>query len=353
MRRARERGCTVTPAIKPFTGENKMQKWGSSFVASLGLVTAVGMLSGCAAGLKIPLKDPAPSSVAYAAPATPAPTPLVLTFKDGLAEAGRTNLQLGSVLNPTLESKGAPFNAVPWVATHTTAELKARGVPTTLGDAGTLVTVKQVRIQNQRANGYAPLVTFTSAKAEVVTPQGPRTITAYIKRAKVPVWSFDEVIEPAYNDPLSLLTKELAAKLNQQLVGQSITDAQVETLVAAIRKDGATRADAYLDVYQLGFGNNRSAVPELVKLTTHSSEYVRLAALSSLGILKATDQYAFLVARYESRTGLWQDRAMALKAVGDLGTPEALEYLRKEQETLRTSTEKESRWNRDIIELYL
>ncbi len=178
-------------------------------------------------------------------------------------------------------------------------------------------------------------------------------MTAYVKRAKVPVWSFDEIIDPTYNDALSLLTKELAAKLNQQLFGQVVSTEQVNALVAAINADGTTRADAYLDVYQLGFSNNPAAVPELVKLTSHGSEYVRLAAISSLGILKASDQFGLLVKLYETKPGLWQDRAMALKAIGDLGTPESRDYLKKESGKLASQSDKESTWNKDIIALYL
>lgn len=68
--------------------------------------------------------------------------------------------------------------------------------------------------------------------------------------------------------------KELAAKLNQQLFRQAISDEEVGDLVRRIQQDGGKSADAYLAVYQLGFGNNARAVPELVKLSTHANEYV-------------------------------------------------------------------------------
>lgn len=34
-------------------------------------------------------------------------------------------------------------------------------------------------------------------RADVDTPRGPLRVTAYIKRGKVPVWSFDDVIDLA------------------------------------------------------------------------------------------------------------------------------------------------------------
>jgi hypothetical protein len=50
-----------------------------------------------------------------------------------------------------------------------------------------------------------------------------------------------------------------------------------------------------------------------------------------------------LIDRYESRTGIWQDRAMALKAIGDLGTPESRAYLEKQWERFKAGDDKESR----------
>lgn len=132
-----------------------------------------------------------------------------------------------------------------------------------------------------------------------------------------------------------------------------VSDEEVNTLIANINKDAATREEAYLDVYQLGFSNNPAAIPELVKLTSHASEYVRLAAISSLGILKAVDQFDLLAKRYESKEGLWQDRAMALKAIGDLDTPKSHAYLQKEWDQLKNNTDTDSLWTKEIISLYL
>ena len=213
--------------------------------------------------------------------------------------------------------------------------------------------VKRLQIENHRASGFSPFVTFTSVRADVITERGPQRITSYVKRGKVPVVSFDEVIDPTYNAPLGIMTKEVAAKLNQQLFQQAISDEDVNALIRKIAADGGKSPDAYLDVYQLGFGNNPRAVPELVKLSAHANEYVRLAAISSLGILKATDQHEFLARTYENTTLLWQDRAMALKAIGDLGTPASRAYLQKQQAQLEGRKDKDATWTKEIIALYL
>jgi hypothetical protein len=317
------------------------------------LAIVLATLSGCAVNMQVPVKDPVHSTVAYQKNGAPL-QPVGLSVEDAREGKNKEQVLTGLIpMNMTYQDK--PFDAVSWIAGQTAREMTARGLPVNVapaGHPGTKLSFKRISIENHRANGFAPFVTFTSLRADVDTPQGVQRLTAYVKRAKVPVWSFDEVIDPTFNAPLDVLTKELAAKLNQQLFKQSVDDAQVKALIEKINRDIALDT-AWLDVYQLGFSNNPLAIPELVKLSSNQSEYVRLAALSSLGILKATAQMPFLIERYESRTGIWQDRAMALKAIGDMGTPESRAYLEKQMERFKSGEDKESRWTREIIALYL
>jgi len=328
----------------------------------MSLVTAVtrssiaaislAILSGCAVNMKIPVKEPLVSTLAYSKNGAAA---VSLAFRDAQNEADRKTVTSGTI-PMHLEYQAKPLETTPWLAAQVIKEMTARGLPVTLagsGQAGATIVIKRMHIENHRANGFSPFVTFTSLSAELETPAGPKRISAWIKRAKVPVWSFDEVIDPTFNDPLAILSKELAAKLNQHLFKQVASTDDVNALIAKINKDATTRADAYLDVYQLGFSNNPAVIPELVKLSTSPSEYVRLAALSSLGIVKATGQMNFLVERYESKTGIWQDRGMALKAIGDLDTAESRAYLQKQAALFEKSSDKEATWTKQIIQLYL
>ena len=307
------------------------------------------VLSGCAINMPVPIKDPATSSVSY--PKSTA-APVQLSFKNDQSEADKAQFMTG-LIPMNLLYKDKPFESVPWVAQNTVKEMAARGLPVTLSDgqAGTIVSIKRLHIENHRVSGFSPFVTFTTLKADVVTASGPQRVTAYVKRGKVPVWSFDEVIDPTYNDPLSTLTKEFSAKLNQKLFGQVVPNDQVRALIAKVNQ--STTPDTYLDVYQLGFSNNPIAIPELAKWTAHSDEYVRLAAISSLGILKAVDKTDMLIALYELKDGLWQDRAMALKAIGDMDTPRSRAYLKGEAAKYDGRTDKEAIWTREIIALYL
>jgi len=319
---------------------------------AMTLAVALVFLSGCAVNMKVPVKDPVPSPTTYSK--TTETEPAILAFKDNRSEKDKATLVSGRIpMQVVYHDK--PFDAVPWIAQHIVKEMAARGLPVTLGDersSTTTVVITRVHIENHRVSGFSPFVTFTSVCADVLTDRGPQRITSYIKRGKVPVWSFNEVIDPTYNAPLELATKELAAKLNQLLFRQAISDEDVNALIRKIDHDG-NAADAYLDVYQLGFGNNPLAVSELVKLSSHDNEYVRLAAISSLGILKATDKYEFLTRIYENSSLIWQDRAMALKAIGDLGTSESRAYLEKQQSQLKGRSDKDATWTKQIIALYL
>lgn len=320
--------------------------------AAIGMLVSINLLSGCAINMPVPIKDPAPSDVSYKKSDSPAP--IALRFLDQQSAADKANVLSGRIPMRMLY-QGQSFDAVPWLASQTVKELVARGVQATLAagqGAGTEVRIKRFHIENHRVSGFSPFVTFTSLRADVLTDRGTQRVTSYIKRGKVPVWSFDEVIDPTYNDALGLLIKELAAKLNQQLSGRTISDEQVATLIARI-KANEQGDDAYLDVYQLGFGNNPAAVPELVRLSSHTSEYIRLAAISAIGILKAQDRFDFLTRLYETKDGLWQDRAMALKAIGDFNDAKSRAFLIAEKRRLQGRKDTEARWNSDIIALYL
>jgi outer membrane murein-binding lipoprotein Lpp len=333
-----------------------MRSLGNALKALGVVVVSMAVLSGCAINMKVPIKDPLASTTVFEKNDKGAAlTATTLSFRDEQSTADKGQLLSGRIpMQMVYQDK--PFDAIPWIATHTVKEMSARGLPVKLaakGEPGVGILIRRVHIENHRVNGFSPFVTFTSLRADVETPNGLQRVTAYVKRGKVPVWSFDEVIDPTYNDSLSLLVKELAAKLNQQLFHQVVSTEKVKELIAKINKDNGASNDAYLDVYQLGFSNNPVAIPELVKLTSSLNEYVRLAALSSLGMLKASNQLKFLIGRYESGGDLWQDRAMALKAIGDLGTAESLAYLQKQWKKYESQTDKEALWTKEIIALYL
>lgn len=318
--------------------------------SGLVAITTSLLLSGCAIGMKVPIKDPAPSTAQYVRPDGVAPATLI--FTDARTAENKAQPVTGRIRMELTAPDGKPFDPVPWLAGATVKELTARGLPVQLakeGGGASTVAVRLLQIENRRVSGFSPFETFTSLKADVTTPKGTQRVATFIMRGKVPVWSFDEVIDPTYNDPLDLASKELAAKLNQMLFGARLSDAQVDALVA--RTSGATVN--FRDVYELGFGNNPRATNQLVNLSSSTDGNVRRAALSGLGILRVEQHFDLLAKQAENSKSDFEDRATALKAMGDLDTPQSRAYLEKERARLDKLTDPESVRAKGLIGLYL
>lgn len=311
---------------------------------------AVMLIQGCApANYKV--NTPTPSQYVYQNTATPAD--LTLSFEDKRPADEQTFSH--GILKAGLLVNNKALDPINYLKEHTALELNARGIITQVAENGGVeVSVNKLLMRNHRSNGYAPFITFTMLSADIKTETGEHRVGVYIKRGKVPVWSFDEIIEPTFNEPLSLLVKEFSAKINMLTANQSASDEQVAVLAAEITAEQADK-NVYLKVYQLGFTNNPAAIKPMVEFSKHADEYIRLAAISSLGTLKAEGELEYLKGIY--KTGkLWQDRGMALKAICDIGTPAALEFAREvlaEHQKSTNKKDKEAEWTKEIIGLYL
>jgi hypothetical protein len=251
-----------------------------------------------------------------------------------------------------LEHDGKKIDATNFIRTSLEKEIAARKLPLEFVTAsGDTLTLKHFEIISHRASGFAPMVTVSTLKLNMRINGEEKTLISMVKRAKVPVWSMTEVYEPCYNEATTLLVKEIVAKINKYYVGYTLDDAAVESLkqkISAMEHGKLT----YMDVYELGFSNNKSSLAFLQELTKSKDEYVRLAAISSIGILGSSDQFEFLV-DLNKNARLWQDRAMALKSIGDLGTQESRNYLKERRSLWEGKTTDEAVWNLKIIDLYL
>ncbi|WP_197047112.1 HEAT repeat domain-containing protein [Paucibacter sp. KBW04] len=259
------------------------------------------------------------------------------------------------ILPAGLSTSSGPIQPASFLAETLQAELNSRGLAVKVSSeaADQSLQLQTFRMVNHRTSGFSPFITFTYLSADVDTPSGKKRVAAFVKRGKVPVWSFDEVIEPTLNEPLSLAVKELASKIAAKSYGWRASDKQLDALLAKLDKPKLEGPD-YLDVYALGFSNHPRAIERVTQLSQHADEYVRLAAISSLGTLGANQQFNFLKGLYERREGSWQDRAMAIKAIGDLDTAESREFLAAQAKRWESAgSDKESLWTLQIIRLYL
>ena len=306
------------------------------------------LLAGCT--LKVPIKDPTPSMAAYVRVADRPRT--VLFFRDARSPEKQKELVTGRIPVELVSPANTPFEPVSWLAASTVKELTARGIQAELANnpsGAQAVVIRVLQIENHRDSSFSPMKTFTSLSVDVVVGTGTRRIATFVMRRKLPVWSFDEVIDPTFNDPLSLIGKELVAKLSQMLFDARLSDAQVDELIARTTRSPVNS----LDVYELGFANNARAIPRLVSLVASDEGDVARAAMSSLGVLRATQHFDLLVKEAERPGNDWEDQAVALKAIADLGTPEARAYLEKVRARLGKPTDTAARRTNALIGLYL
>ena len=311
------------------------------------LFLAVIFVTGCAPSSYM-VQPPQPSETSY----QDTENAVSSNFKLNDKRSGDDQVFHSGILKATLNIGSQPIDPVEFLATHAQAEMLARGLPvsfsTSSGDVD--IDVAIFRVRNHRTSGFSPFVTFTMLSADVLVDGERHRITSYVKRGKVPVWTFDEVIQPTFNEPLSLAVKEFSAKLNRLIYQSSYPDAKVNEL--AKKLEGEPEYGSYLDVYQLAFSNNPKAIPVLANLVKSPDEYVRLASISGLGILGATSEMPLLIDIYRNADA-WSDRGMALKAIGDLQTEESRAFLMEELPKWEAKGgDKEARWNTEIIGLY-
>ncbi|WP_345974144.1 HEAT repeat domain-containing protein [Sulfurimonas sp. HSL3-7] len=300
-----------------------------------------------ACSIKIPVDSPKPSETSYQDANS---SEMKVEFESDLNEdhevaAGdRTTVFI-------LEHNHEKIDAGDFIKSGLQNEIAARKIPLKfVSPADDKLTLDHFEIITHRATGFSPLVTVSTLKVEMKVGDETKSFVSLIKRAKTPVWSMNEVFEPCYNEATTLLIKEVVAKINQAYFGHKLSDQSVERLKQSIATKAHGRS-TYMDVYELGFSNNKNSIDYLKTLTTDPDEYIRLAAISGIGTLGEKTQFSFLVSINKNAT-LWQDRAMALKSIGDLGTKEAYDYLAQRQAFWTGKTSNEAIWNLKIINLY-
>jgi hypothetical protein len=258
------------------------------------------------------------------------------------------------ILPAELKIDGTAIDPVPFFTKHLQAELAARGLPATFSHTSTAlpaIHVKNYRMENMRTSGYTPFISLTYISADVDTADGTKRIGAFVTRGKTPVWSFEEIVEPTLNQPLALGIQEFASKFANAVYGFRASDETVKALTAKI--NGTRTPETFLDVYALGFTNNPAALDTLIGLSKDSQEYVRQAAIASLGNLGATTQFGLLKSIYQDASVSWQDHCIALKSIADLGTPESKAFITEEAKRLGSDSSKEMQVMSRILALYL
>ena len=152
------------------------------------------------------------------------------------------------------------------------------------------------------------------------------------------MWSMDEVVEPTYSYPWSVVVREVVTKLNRFYFRTAPPADLVQQKIAAIANQPSL--EAILDV---GFLGSSEALPVLESLVkTSTSGNVVVCALDAIGIIGDPNSFQFL--RDFHAAARERGQMLSLKALGDLGTSEALSFVRqqpRDDDTLK-----------EIIDLY-
>jgi hypothetical protein len=141
------------------------------------------------------------------------------------------------------------------------------------------------------------------------------------------------------------MVKEIATKLNRYYFGLKAPDKKVTELADSI--NNRFHRHSYLDVLELGYTNNGTAIDPLIELLKHKDSMVRVCATSSLGMLGAIEQFDLLKELYNKEENI--EKTMALKSIGDLGTQEALDFIR----SVKHSADYEDQMIREVVDLYI
>lgn len=315
----------------------------------LGLALA---LSACVPTFNMPVTAPVHSGVSYenidsseSSIAVTDSRPPEYLFSEG-------------TLNFNIQVNDQDINEITFLTAALEDELIGRGYKVDVKadtEGAASLSVLNFKISNHRSNAYSPLVTFTQFSGDFEINGQITRVASFIKRGKVPVWAITEkgIVENTFNQPISLLVQDLATRIAQLMGGGTISDASVESLVSEINAAEENDKLIYLKVYELGFSNNMSAIPYLASFSEHEDEYIRLAAISGLGLLKAESEVERLITIFNSGK-LWQDRGMALKSLADIATTQAQQVV--DAEWIRVESlsdpDKEARWNKSILSLY-
>ena len=305
----------------------------------IALILLVFAVPGCTK--RFDIRPPVPSSVRYENSPS---DPHALEVSDGRTDKG-LKLSFGT-LGARLD--GFEEDPMGFLKQHIVKELTTRGINIEEAEASASdlnFNVTTLTIRNHRASGFSPYYTFSKLSGDLEYGGKSHRITGYFKNGKVPVWAFREVEEPTYNIPISLLVKEAASKINRIAFGVQASSAEVKRIVASIEAD--TTNLVYMRVFELGYTGNLEAIPHLREIAkNHKLKLARAAAISSIGILDATDQFEFLTEIYDATTKI--ERAMALKSIGDLNLPEGEAFIAKvaESKDVRDSMVE------DVVDLY-
>ena len=299
----------------------------------MGILLIASFLGGCS--LTYTIKDPVVSSVDYGKKDLTPATLTIIDMRTG-ADASFIEARLG----PSGDVSKFPItfknmeNPIDYFSQNLEKELVSRKIPIkcVIGKTpanGLTLEIIRYQVINRRATGFSPWEAMHVFAGNIVKDGKKTLIKAYFYGGKTPVWSMDELEDPCFNIPISIMIKDVASKINRAVFNYAAPDEKIDKLAAEISSEiGKTVEGPFWKVLELGYTNNPKAYEPLKRYSQQGEEFFRSCALSSIGTLGGEGQLEFLKERYLGAAGSFNDRYMAVKAIGDIGSNEALQFIR-------------------------
>jgi hypothetical protein len=299
----------------------------------LFLITGLlGLLAACSSmtpKYKLTIDEPLVSNIKYD---TGQKKPVVLqivdqrtnkVFHQSLAYLSAAQIDLTNAEKP-----------IEWFSQALEKEFAARDIPVKIADKNStatpdlVLTIKRYQITSRLVAWLTPWETYHTFMGELAAGGKTYSVRSYFFNGKTYGGALKEIEDACFNTPMSIMVKDVASKINRYALQYSVSDEKLKEIQGrAEKKIKALDEDAYRPVLELGNSNNPGAVKALLVFAATEDRFTRACALSGIGALGAQDQVGFLKKKYAEYSGI--DKMMALKSIGDLDTPEAIDFIRR------------------------
>jgi len=282
--------------------------------------------TGCVSSIQVPMSKPVPTGTAYADGSGPKAT---LRLADARGdEAAKFHVTTAGLAKLPAMTDG--LEPMAFLAKNLEAEFAARGYPVTVttdpaAKADMVLEVQRYRIVHRRVSGWTPWECMNEFRGTLSSGDRKFPILAYFFNGKVPVWSVGEVWGPCVDIPQSILVKEIASKINRNLLKFKAGDAAVDAIAQRAAPKATQNDGPYMELIELAGTNNPKAMEAIKRYAGSKDEFLNAVALDAIGILGPEPELAYLKAQYGGLKGM--DRFMALKAIGDAGDEASLAFV--------------------------
>lgn len=316
-----------------------------NFLLAFSGIFLVISVSGCSIALKV--ANPVTSDFRYASPSD---TPITVALvdkrkKDGKFFSGKAGFREDSVTLANIR------NEMEFLAETLEREIRARGlnaqVAVSRGTESRPMTIEVDRFSMNyyQPTGYNPFSVFTSFRGTVHEGEKEARIASYYVTGRGSGFRLKTSMSLTVEESFEILAKDIVSKMNRDFFSLSVNKSFLDGLIAKAGKEDPPACRAILDI---AFTRSPQAVPYLNSLNEEIARgRIKSCIISALGF--HGDPSFLPVLKKLAAENTRKEYLLALGAIGNIGTPGALEFLRS-QKSDRTGSYAE--FANDIVSLY-